>query len=57
MEYKKYKVVVGHGLGLRPTRKQIKSSKIRDQYRIDLDEARKKYGDWIPFGYNLDKLK
>ena len=34
-----------------------KINEIREQYRIDLHDARKKYGDWIPFGFNLDLLK
>ena len=53
----KLKIVVGHGLGLRLTRKELNSKKIREQYRADLSDARKKHGDWIPFGYNLDLLK
>ncbi len=56
-KYKEWKVVVGHGLGSRPTRRERKFSKLREQYRIDLQKAREKYGEWIPFGYNLDRLK
>ena len=37
--------------------KKNRISKARKQYRIDLANARKEYGDWIPFGYNLDLLK
>lgn len=53
----KGKIVVGHGLGLRPTKKELNLTKIREQYRVDLQKARKIHGDWIPFGYNLDLLK
>lgn len=28
----------------------------RRQYRKDLQQAREKHGDWIPFGYNLGLL-
>ncbi len=53
----KWKIVVEHKLGLRPTKKERNFSKLREQYRIDLAKARKEYGNWIPFGYNLDLLK
>ena len=43
----------------KPSKKERehKLHEIRDQYRIDLKNARITYGDWIPFGYNLDLLK
>jgi len=37
--------------------KEQKLLKIRQDYRVQLIEARRKYGDWIPFGYNIDLFK
>jgi len=38
-------------------KKELKQHKLRQQYLLELIEARNKYGKWIPFGYNLDKLR
>lgn len=38
-------------------KKELKLDRLRQQYRLELIEARQKYGQWIPFGYNLDILK
>ena len=38
-------------------KRKDKTSESRKHYRIDLANARKEHGDWIPFGYNLDLLK
>ena len=56
-KYETWKVVVGHGLGLRPSKKERRLTKLRNQYRVDLQNARKQCDNWIPFGYNLDLLK
>ena len=40
-----------------PKQRNEKIHKIREQYRIDLNNLRKKYGKLIPFGYNLDLFK
>jgi hypothetical protein len=38
-------------------KREKKIHEFRKQYRIDLNNTRIKYGNWIPFGYNLDSLK
>ena len=55
-KYERCKIIVGHGLGLRPSKKERELTKLREQYRADLKNARILYGNCIPFGYNLDLL-
>ena len=42
MNIKKHKIVVENGLGLRPSKKEIKLSELREQYRKDLKIVRYK---------------
>lgn len=41
----------------RQLRERIQQHELREQYRRDLHEARNKHGNWIPFGYDLNKLE
>ncbi len=36
---------------------EARANEARAIYRKRLEETRHKYGNWIPFGYNLELLK
>lgn len=56
MHIQNIKIIVGHCLGVIPTKKERESTKLREKYRERLNECRVKYGNWIPFEYNLELL-